>query len=73
MDNRSRNIWLPLAILAAALIAWAALFAAGAYFEIGVDNPRHDVRKPLIILASMLTFLGLWGLALWLRKRRQPK
>jgi 4-amino-4-deoxy-L-arabinose transferase-like glycosyltransferase len=71
MDNRTRNIWLPLAILAAALIAWAALFAAGAYFEIGVDNPRHDIRKPLIILASMLTFLALWGLALWRRNHRK--
>ena len=70
MDNSPRKIVLPLAILAAALIAWAALFAAGTYFELGVDNPRHDVRKPLIILAGMLTFLALWGIALWRRSRK---
>ena len=67
------SIWFPLAILAVALIAWAAMFAAGAYLEIGADNPRYDIRKPLIILASMLTFLGLWGLALWMRKHRRSK
>ena len=70
MDKSPRKIVLPLAILAAALIAWAALFAAGAYFELGVDKPRHDLRKPLIILAGMLTFLALWGIALWRRSRK---
>lgn len=65
--------WLPLAVLAAALVVWAGLFAAGAYLELGADQPHHDIRKPLIILASMLTFLALWGLALWLRKRRDSR
>jgi hypothetical protein len=64
------NSWLPLVVLAAALIIWAGLFAVGSYLELSADQPRHDLRKPLIILASMLTFLSLWGLALWLRKRR---
>jgi hypothetical protein len=66
--------WLPLAILAAALIVWAGLFAAGAYLNLGADRPRHDVRKPLIILGCMAGFLALWGAALWLRARRgRPK
>jgi len=65
-----KKLWLPLAILAVALILWAALFAAGAYLEIGADKPRHDIRKPLIILGSMAAFLAFWGLALWLRSRR---
>jgi uncharacterized membrane protein YphA (DoxX/SURF4 family) len=64
--------WLPLAILAVALMIWATLFAAGAYWEIGVDRPRHDIRKPLIILGSMLAFLAFWALALWLRARGKP-
>jgi hypothetical protein len=67
------NVWLPLALLAAALLVWTGLFAAGAYLELGADQPQHDIRKPLIILASMLTFLALWGLALWLRQRRGPR
>lgn len=71
MGNSSVKKWLPLVVLAVALVAWAALFAAGAYFEIGVDSPRHDLRKPLIIMGAMLTFLSLWGIALWVRSRRK--
>jgi hypothetical protein len=73
MDNISRKIWLPLAILAAALVAWAGLFAAGAYFELGADQPRHDVRKPLIIMGAMAAFLAFWGLALWMRRGRENR
>lgn len=70
MGNSPAKKWRPLALLAVALVAWAALFAAGAYFEIGVDTPRHDIRKPLIILGCMLGFLSFWGLALWWRAQR---
>src|SRR5690348_3467004 len=70
MSTNHRNLWLPLALLAAALLLWAGLFAAGAYLELGVDRPRHDLRKPLIIMGAMATFLSLWGLALWARARR---
>jgi membrane protein DedA with SNARE-associated domain len=62
--------WLPFAVLGFALILWAAMFAAGSYLEVSADNPRHDIRKPLIILASMATFLALWAVAFWLRARR---
>jgi hypothetical protein len=70
MTTNRPSIWLPLAVLAAALLLWAGLFAAGAYLEMGVDRPRHDLRKPLIIMGAMATFLSLWGLALWSRSRR---
>jgi hypothetical protein len=49
------------------------MFAAGTYFEIGADHPRHDIRKPLIIFGGMLVYLTFWGAALWLRSRRGPK
>jgi membrane protein DedA with SNARE-associated domain len=62
--------WLPFALLAFALILWAAMFAAGSYLEVSADHPRHDIRKPLIILASMATFLAFWAIAFWLRSRR---
>jgi membrane protein DedA with SNARE-associated domain len=69
--NKSRpKIWLPLGVLAAALLIWAVFFALGAYLQIGTDQPRHDLRKPLIIMSTMVIFLSLWGLALWLRARR---
>lgn len=69
--NQSRSkIWLPLGLLAAALLIWAGFFALGAYLQIGADQPRHDVRKPLIIMGTMAIFLSLWGIALWIRARR---
>ena len=70
MNPDRRKLWLPLGVLAAALLVWAGLFALGAYLELGVDRPRHDLRKPLIIMGAMGTFLSLWGLALWARARR---
>jgi hypothetical protein len=70
MDRKSRYQWLPLVILLLALVIWAGLFALGAYLELGADQPRHDLRKPLIILGAMTAFLAVWGLALWCRHRR---
>jgi membrane protein DedA with SNARE-associated domain len=71
MDPETRKKWLPLAILAAALVVWAALFALGAYLEPSADQPRHDWRKPLIVMACMTAFLAFWGVALWRRSGRQ--
>jgi hypothetical protein len=73
MSISQRNSWLPIALLAAALVIWAALFAAGAYLNLGADRPIHDLRKPLIILGCMAGFLTFWGAALWLRSRRQRR
>jgi len=71
MSTDPRRNWLPFALLAAALVVWAGLFALGAYLEPGADQPRHDLRKALIVLGSMAAFLALWGVALWRRSRRQ--
>jgi uncharacterized membrane protein len=70
MNDNTRKKWLPLGILAVVLLVWAGMFAAGAYLQIGADEPRHDVRKPLIIMGCMAVFLSLWGIALWRRSRR---
>jgi membrane protein DedA with SNARE-associated domain len=70
MDIEFRKKWLPFAILAVALCVWAALFALGAYLEPSADEPRHDWRKPLIVLGCMAGFLAFWGIALWRRSRR---
>jgi hypothetical protein len=70
MGSDYRKIWLPLGVLAVALLLWAGMFATGAYLQLGADAPRHDFRKPLIIMGSMAVFLSLWGLALWARARR---
>jgi hypothetical protein len=73
MQSESRKKWLPLAILAAALVIWAGLFAVGAYLQPGDDNPQRDLRKPLIILGTMAAFLGVWGVALLVRSRQRRK
>ena len=73
LSAKPRKTWLPFAVLAAALFVWAGLFALGAYLEWGADRPRHDLRKPVIILATMTAFLAFWGLALGLRAWRGRK
>jgi hypothetical protein len=71
--SKSPSVWLPILALAAALVVWASLFALGAYLEWGADQPRHDLRKPLIILATMASFLAIWGLALAIRTWRMRR
>jgi hypothetical protein len=70
MNTLRPKIWLPLGLLAAALLIWASFFALGAYLQIGADQPHHDLRKPIIIMGAMAIFLSLWGFALWVRARR---
>jgi hypothetical protein len=70
MNDNTRKKWLPLGVLAVVLVAWAAMFAAGAYLQLGADQPKHDLRKPLIIMGCMVVFLTVWGIALWKRSRR---
>jgi hypothetical protein len=70
MDQEPRKIWLPMAILAAALVLWAGMLALGAFLQLGSDQPQHDWRRALIVGGCMAGFLGVWGLALWLRFRR---
>ena len=70
MNSSQPKIGLPLGLLAVALLLWACFFSLGAYLQIGADQPRHDLRKPLLIMGSMAIFLSLWGLALWNRSRR---
>jgi len=73
VTHEPRKKWLPLGILVGALVVWTALLALGAYLEWGADQPRRDIRKPLVMLASLAAFLAVWGVALWLRRRRLAK
>jgi hypothetical protein len=70
MEKNRRSQWLPLMLLGLALVIWAGLFAVGAYLELGADSPRRDFRKPLVVLATMSVFLGVWWLLLWKRAGR---
>jgi membrane protein DedA with SNARE-associated domain len=72
MSNIPPKPWLPLALIIGSLVVWAGVLALGAFLNWGADQPHHDARKAGIVLATMAVFLGIWGLALWLRSRRTP-
>lgn len=47
-----------------AIVIWGAILAAGAW------TLNHDIRRPLVVMACVLGFLGFW-LAM-LRTLRRP-
>jgi hypothetical protein len=71
MNNDLRKRWLPLAVLAAALVVWAGLLALGAFLDLGANAPPRRLAKPVAILGAMCVFLALWGLALWRRSQNK--
>jgi hypothetical protein len=56
-----------IAVLIVALLAWGVIHAVGAY------RFNHDLRRPAMVLACVLGFLGFWGLLLWGRRRKIEK
>ena len=74
MRQRYANQWLPLVILAAALVIWAGLFALGAYLEL----ERRPAATRLPQAAGRFghdggVSLALWGLVLWKRAGRSRR
>ncbi|MEX2171370.1 MAG: hypothetical protein WD851_18770 [Pirellulales bacterium] len=69
--------WWPLGLIAAGLLVWGALFALGAYLDLGSERPdensSRDWQKGLIVLGCTLGFLAFWGIALWNRSRRMRR
>ncbi len=67
MSNERNNTWLPVALIAGALIVWMGLLAAGAYWapvgEEGseVGGQGSDFRKLWVVAATTGGFLLLWG------------
>ncbi len=59
-----RDLMIPL--LVTVLLVWGLLLALGAYLFRG----EFDIRKPIIILACVGTFVGFWGLMLWVNRNR---
>ena len=56
------------AILFAVLIAWCLLIAIGSF----QTQASTDYRRPLIVILTMGSFLGIWAVALALRGK-QPR
>jgi uncharacterized membrane protein YoaK (UPF0700 family) len=59
-----KSVWITMI----ALLVWAVLMAAGTFLH----SYRSDIRKPLIVLAFMLTFLLVWIILLAF-KRKPPR
>lgn len=47
-----------------AVLVWGAILAAGSW------TLNHDVRRPIVVMACVLAFLGFWIAALAARRRR---
>lgn len=56
---------LPFVIIMAAVLAWGAFHALGAFAT------GHDWRKPLIVLGFFLAFLSFWCAMLWSARKRK--
>ena len=54
-----------LKILFGVLIFWTVLIAIGTF----QTQASTDIRRPLIVVATMGLFLGVWAIALLMRKR----
>ena len=78
-NNTSRRVLIGIIV---AVAAWGVFHAVGVYFgginwneEVDLRNAKYpaDFRRSLVVLASVLGFLGFWGLMLWLRSKRDDK
>jgi membrane protein DedA with SNARE-associated domain len=69
MDREPSNrrlLW----VIVAALAAWCALLALGAYLGLDPATPDHDLRRMGVAILAIGGFLGLWMGALWARRGR---
>ncbi len=47
-----------------AVLVWGSILAAGSW------TFNHDVRRPIIVFACVIAFLGFWNVMLASRRRR---
>ena len=74
MQTQKNQTWLPVVLIAGALIGWMAILAAGAYWAPVGEGPERaaeagDPRKLWVVAATTGGFLLLWGMVLLLRQR----
>ena len=76
MTSNQNKTWLPILLIAGALVAWGAVLGVGAYLEPIGKEAGADWRKSLVLAVTTGGFLLLWGLALAVRAaklRRQRR
>ncbi len=64
MTSDQNKTWLPIFLIAGALVAWGTLLGVGAYLAPSGKAAGADYRKFLVIAATTGGFLLFWGLAL---------
>ncbi len=64
MSTEKNQTWLPVALIAGALIVWMGLLAAGAYWAPVGEGKGGDFRKLWVVAATTGGFLLLWGFVL---------
>lgn len=70
MSSEERNQWLPVLVIAGALLAWGLLLAVGAYLAPGDSGAGHDLRRLWFVAGMTGAFLLLWAGVLWARARK---
>jgi len=70
MTSNQNKTWLPILLIAGALVAWGAILGVGAYLAPSGRFAGADYRKFLVLAATTGGFLLFWGLALASRAAR---
>jgi len=76
MTSDQKKLWLPILLIAAALLAWGTILGVGAYLSPTGKYAGADHRKFLILAATTGGFLLFWGLVMIpriLKLRRQSR
>ncbi len=64
MATEKNQTWLPVALIAGALIVWMGLLAGGAYWAPGGEGEGRDFRKLWVVAATTGGFLVMWAFVL---------
>ena len=64
MKTENNRTWLPVVLIAGALLSWMGVLAAGAYWAPVGEGEGGDFRKLWVVAATTGGFLMLWGLVL---------
>ncbi|MCA9229550.1 MAG: hypothetical protein KDA57_02780 [Planctomycetales bacterium] len=70
MRSDQNQNWLPIALIAGAMVVWGGVLGLGAYWAPSGVEAGADFRKFLVLAATTAGFLLFWALALYLRARR---
>lgn len=70
MNPKPNQTWLPVAMIAGALLGWMGLLAFGAYSAPVGQDESGDFRKLWVVAATTGGFLMLWGMVLLVRHRK---